>query len=59
LLCSGGWPRQGDAAAAARLGQQRASFAGEALKPADLGLHNDDEARAFAEQVVTGAPHPS
>lgn len=43
---------QGDpAAAASRLGHHRSAAAGEPLKHADLGLHNDDEARAFAEQV--------
>lgn len=46
--CSGGWPvRQRGAETATRM----AASAGETLKPADLGLHNADEARAFAEQV--------
>ncbi len=47
---------QGDvlaAAAASWLGHHRSAAAGEPLKHADLGLHNDDEARAFAEQVQT------
>lgn len=52
LPCSGGWPvMQGDPAAASRLGHHWSAAAGEPLKHADLGLHNDDEARAFAEQV--------
>lgn len=49
--CSGGGPVRQSDAAATRLGQQRVVCAGEALQPSDLGLHNADEARAFAEQV--------